>query len=229
MEQHIDKILKACDSGEQRSPEWFAMRENFLTASDLGSVLGLNKFKSRNEVLLIKAGVKPKQKIDDTEAIKHGHKYESEAIDIYCDLTNRKNFEVGLVSYASMHENSVVDGIDCSFLAGSADGITCLLDENDRQYGLNVLEVKSPFRRWPKFGLIPEYYYPQLQMNLHILDVPFGDYIEYWPAGLQGNSPKMNIVRIYKDDSWFKGVIPQLRTFWDEVLELKNQHQKKQC
>jgi len=222
--EHINKILNACDSGEQRSAEWFKKRENFLTSSDLGSVLGFNKFKSREEVLQTKAGVKPKKKIDNCEAIQHGHKYESEAIDVYCSLTNRKCFEVGLVSYASMHENSVVDQIDCSFLAGSADGITCLYDDQEKAWSVNVLEVKSPFRRWPKYGNIPEYYYPQLQMNLHILDVEFGDYIEYWPAGLQGASPKMNVVRIYKDDQWFRGVIPELRLFWDEVQELKNKH-----
>ena len=31
---------------EQRSPEWFAMRSNYLTSSDLGTVLGLNKYKT---------------------------------------------------------------------------------------------------------------------------------------------------------------------------------------
>ena len=61
-------------------------------------------------------------------------------------------------------------------------------------------------------------------MNIHILNVPFGDYVEYVPAFVQGNNaPLMNIVRVYRDDMWLKSVYPVLRTFWERVLEQRGQ------
>lgn len=207
----------------QRSPEWYASRELYLTSSDLGSVLGLNKYQTRHDCLLKKAGLKPNVVVDDT-AIKHGQKYENEAIATYCAITGRKCHEVGLIPYSMLNEQVVVDGIDCSFLAGSADGVTTLDDDRS----LNVIEVKCPLYRWPKYGKIPAHYYPQLQMNLHILNVDVGDFIEYWVPGLQSASSKMNVVRIYRDHDWFRCVLPELRAFWDEVLTLRqDQDQKK--
>ena len=55
---------------EQRSPEWFALRSNFLTSSDLGTVLGLNKYKSAEELFNEKTGI-VKKDFSDNEAIKH--------------------------------------------------------------------------------------------------------------------------------------------------------------
>lgn len=217
---HLEKIMQATDRNKQKSTEWLNARQNFLTSSDLGSVLNLNKYRSREEVLSYKAGL-TEHHIDCTDAIDHGNRYEDEAISVYCKLTGRESREVGLVSYASMHEgDTTVDGIDCSFLAGSADGVTFVPGREAET--LNMLEVKAPYRRWPKYGTVPEYYYPQVQMNLHILNVPYGDFIEYWPKGFQGKDAKMNIVRIYKDDFWFRHVLPDLRSFWDDVLELRN-------
>ena len=51
---------------EQRSPEWYALREQYLTSSDLGAVLGLNKYQSRDNVLLKKSRRKECIIYDDT-------------------------------------------------------------------------------------------------------------------------------------------------------------------
>lgn len=213
--------ILAVPQPEQRSPEWYATRENFLTSSDIGTVLGHNKYQTREDVLLKKAGLK-EIVIDDDTAIKHGQHYENEAIQVYCHLTGRKASEVGLVPYAALNKNTIVNGIDCSFLAGSADGVTVLENDPEGSRSLNAIEVKCPYRRWPKNGTIPHCYYGQLQMNLHILNVDVGEFIEYVPKGLRGSEGSMNVVRIYKDDLWFWHVVPKLRQFWDEVLALRS-------
>lgn len=219
------KQILSVPQPEQRSPEWYSMREKYLTSSDLGTVLGLNRYQTREDVLLKKTGRKENIIVDDT-AIKHGQKYESEAIETYCRLTGRESFEVGLVPFAALNERTIVDGIDCSFLAGSADGITVLKTDGDRDIesydgSLNVLEVKCPYYRWPKYGRIPEHYYPQLQMNMHILNVDVGEYIEYYPPGFQGTNAKMNIVRVYRDDLWLRHVLPDLHSFWNDVVSFR--------
>ena len=109
---------------EQRSPEWFAMRSNYLTSSDLGTVLGLNKYKTAEELFNEKTGVVKKEFIDN-EAIKHGVKYKAEAIDLYCTVLNRKSYEIGLVPFNTFRTQEDIDSMmDCSFLAGSVDGVT---------------------------------------------------------------------------------------------------------
>ena len=203
----------------QRSAEWFSLRSNYLTSSDLGTVLGKNKYKTAEQLFNEKTGIVTKD-FTDNDAIRHGIKFEAEAIDMYCKLLGRTSHEIGLVPFNTFQKNNKnIDNMDCSFLAGSVDGITFIGQSN-----INIIEVKCPLFRRIRYGIIPDYYYPQVQMNIHILNVPFGDYVEYVPAFVQGNNaPLMNIVRVYRDDMWLKSVYPVLRTFWERVLEQRGQ------
>ena len=45
---------------EQRSEAWFNQRKNKLTSSDAASVLGINPYQTRNDVLFKKCGYDPK-------------------------------------------------------------------------------------------------------------------------------------------------------------------------
>ena len=56
-------------------------------------------------------------------------------------------------------------------------------------------------------------------MNIHILNVKYGDYVEYVPSNIQGNAyPLMNIVRVYRDEKWLQSVYPILKEFWENVV-----------
>ena len=199
----------------QRSDEWFQLRKRFLTSSDLGTVFGKNKYKSAEELFNEKIG-KCKNDFTDNDAIRHGVKYEAEAIDMYCKVLNRTSYEIGLVPFNAFRTPEHTDPyMDCSFLAGSVDGVTIGKDPDS----INIIEVKCPLFRRIKYGVIPDYYYPQVQMNIHILNVKYGDYVEYVPVNTQGNStPLLNIVRVYRDDRWLKAVYPVLKSFWDSVV-----------
>ena len=199
----------------QRSTEWFELRSNYLTSSDLGTVLGKNKYKSIEDLYNEKTG-KIKKDFVENEAIKHGVRYESEAIEMYCKVLGRKSYEIGLVPFNAFREpDDINTSPDCSFIAGSVDAIT--VGENTDN--INIIEVKCPLFRRIKYGQIPDYYYPQIQMNIHILNVKFGDYVEYVPVGIQGNTkPLLNIVRVMRDEEWLRYVYPTLKAFWDSVL-----------
>tara|TARA_B100000085_G_C18536373_1_gene510183 strand:+ start:460 stop:1188 length:729 start_codon:yes stop_codon:yes gene_type:complete len=198
----INKLLKI-PQYEQRSDMWFQQRENKLTSSDAGTVLGINPYQKPHEVLFKKCGFDPKPFVGNI-ATRHGQKYEDEAIDKYCELTGQVNYNFGLISHEDVYNTN-----DYYWMAGSPDGISISKTEENAEPVL--LEVKCPYRRKIKFGYIPDYYVPQVQLNLFICDLNVADFIEYAPPDT------MNIVRIYRDKQWLDKNIPKLESFWKEV------------
>ena len=90
---------------------------------------------------------------------------------MYCNVLGRSHYEIGLVPFTQFQDpdKMIDDSMDCSFLAGSVDGVTV---SQTNPNNINIIEVKCPLFRRIKYGVIPEYYYPQVQMNIHILNVP---------------------------------------------------------
>ena len=204
----IEKLLKI-PQHEQRSPEWFAMRKTKLTSSDAASVLGTCPYNKPHELLFKKCGYDTKPFVGNVATL-HGQKYEDTAIELYCRITGRENYNFGCIAYSDVHSefenyNSIYD-----FLAGSPDGIVESLYNKDEEPIL--IEVKCPFRRKIKDGYIPIYYYPQVQLNLFICDLNIADFIEFCPK-----TNKLNIVRIYKDINWINENVPILIKFWKDV------------
>ena len=209
----IEKLLKI-PQHEQRSPEWFAQRYTKLTSSDAATVLGTNPYSKPYELLFKKCGYDPKPFISNVATL-HGQKYEDTAIELYCQITGKFNYNFGCICYSDVH--NTFDNYDSNndFLAGSPDGIVeSLYDPNEEPI---LLEVKCPYRRPIKDGYIPIYYYPQVQLNLFICDLSIADFIEYCPK-----TNKLNIVRIHKDMNWINKHLPILTNFWKEVENYRN-------
>jgi len=198
----IKKLLEI-PQYEQRSDMWFKQRENKLTSSDAATVLGINPYQKPHEVLFKKCGHDPKPFVGNVATL-HGQKYEDEAIEKYCKLTGQENFNFGLISHQDVYNNE-----DYYWLAGSPDGIS--INKNDPNSKPILLEVKCPYKRKIVSGKIPEYYYPQVQLNMFICGLDVADFIEYLP-------PKtMNIVRVYKNSEWLDKNLVILEKFWKEV------------
>ena len=215
------ELLKAIPQYEQRSPEWFAQRKDKLTSSDAGTVLGLNPYQKPVEVLFKKCGHgKP---FTGNVATLHGQKYEDEAIEMYCRAMGKRNHDFGLIGFDEVkrpndihaHER-YTNGIP--WMAGSTDGVAEDVREAE---DLILLEVKCPFRRKIVHGKCPPYYYPQVQLNMAILNIEKADYIEYKPAA-NGEPMVMNIVRIQRDRDWFDKNFPILESFWNSVVEWRS-------
>ena len=196
----IEKLLKL-PQHEQRSEAWFKQRENKLTSSDAATVLNINPYQKPNDVLFKKCGFDPKPFVGNV-ATRHGQKYEDEAIEKYCKLTGQTNYNFGLIAHEDVYNTK-----EYYWLAGSPDGIAI-----SNNYAEPVLlEVKCPYKRKIKFGKIPEYYVPQVQLNLFICDLKVADFIEYLPP------TTMNIVRVYRDKKWLDENLPILENFWKDV------------
>lgn len=217
------KFIQEIPQWPQKSEQWLAQRRGRLTSSDGATALGINKYETVFSLLLKKCGYGPK--FTGNEATKHGERYESEAINLYCKLMNKRNYEFGLIDYNSMNpirkasKLDTLDILNCptDFIAGSPDGIA---EDLDGFEDLVLLEIKCPMRRKIIFGEVPEYYYPQVQLNMAIFDLYKADFIEYIPKGISPfyyKEPVLNIVRIHRDDDWLLENIPKLYQCWMSI------------
>ena len=179
--EHL-RILQAIPQHPQRSPEWFAQRMGRLTSSDAGTILGINPYQKPVEVLFRKCGAGPA--FTGNIATAHGQKYEAEAIDMYCRAMGKRNYDFGLIDYNSVARPNDTHSLGrypqgIPWLAGSTDGVAEDLGGHEN---LILLEIKCPLRRKIVMGKCPEYYYPQVQLNMAILNIDKADFVEYIPA-----------------------------------------------
>ncbi len=211
----MDKIefIRSIMQWPQKSEKWLNQRKRKLTSSDVATALGLNPYEKVEKLLFKKCGIS--EPFTGNVATKHGERYESEAIDIYCKLMNKKNYEFGLIEYNSInairshHYNMP---FDLGFLAGSPDGIAIDLDNKE---DLVLLEIKCPLRRQIKPGQVPVYYRPQVIYNMAIFDIRIADFVEYIPAEISKTGKiSFNIVRVHMDHKWFEDSLEVVRNFW---------------
>jgi putative phage-type endonuclease len=211
----IDTLLKI-PQYEQRSLEWFAQREDKLTASDAATALGINPYQKPHELLFKKCGFDPKPFVGNI-ATRHGQYYEDIAIEKYCRVMGMTNYNFGLISYTQVEREN--PNSDYYFLAGSPDGI-CIKSDHPENEPI-LLEVKCPFRRKIIMNQCPKYYYPQVQLNMLITGLKLADFIEYKPAD-NNTEEILNIVRIHINYDWLSNNIPILYNFWKEVENYRN-------
>ena len=153
--------LKKIELPEQRSPEWYEMRKDKLTASSLASAIGHDHFQSRDELLLSKIEDKPYEANPITE---WGVKYEDVAIAFYEELYNVKILDFGMIPHPTF-----------AAFGASPDGI-CDDTGNDEYVG-RMVEIKCPPKR--KFTkTVPPHYLMQVQGQLEVCDLDECDFFQ---------------------------------------------------
>tara|TARA_Y100000389_G_scaffold162170_1_gene164854 strand:- start:6864 stop:7625 length:762 start_codon:yes stop_codon:yes gene_type:complete len=183
---------------EQRSDEWYKLREQRLTASDVATAIGMNPYSSRADLVYKKSG--GPNTFKGNEATKYGQKWEDHAISRYEEKTGKKVIDFGLISHPTI-----------DMLGGSPDGVCT---------DCTVIEVKCPLKREIIPGEIPGYYFPQVQVVMECLNMEETDFIQYKPPG---DGPEiLEILNIKRDREWFSRYFPVMRLFWDEVTHYRN-------
>jgi putative phage-type endonuclease len=155
------QIIKEIPMIIQRSDEWFNVRKNLITASDMAQALNKGKFGSQKDFLIKKINNLVENSNtyvqSDNVALLWGVKYEEVANKIYMKRNRVEVFEFGLIKHPTL---------DC--FGASPDGIS--------ELGI-MLEIKCPFKRKID-GSIPEQYWMQIQGQLEVCDLEECDYLE---------------------------------------------------
>ena len=155
------KKLKLLKLPEQRSPEWYAMRKEILTASSVASAIGKCHFTTREELILSKIEDKPYESNPITE---WGVKYEDIALRFYEELYNVKVIDFGLIPHPKFKA-----------FGASPDGI-CEDTGNDEYVG-RMVEIKCPPKR--KFTkTCPPHYLMQVQGQLEVCGLDHCDFFQ---------------------------------------------------
>ena len=157
--------LKQLKLPEQRSKEWYEIREKLLTASSLADALGKGHFQTRDDLLLSKTTETKKSVSKASQNIMEwGVKYEPVATEFYEYLNNLKIIEFGLIPHPKL-----------SVFGASPDGI-CDIDSPNGYEG-RMLEIKCP----PKRNFtheVPLHYWMQMQGQLEVCDLDECDFLQ---------------------------------------------------
>lgn len=166
----------------QRSPEWFRQRMNKISASEAASTLTITKelissylvqfpqalkclpsigkcanpYSSYEKFLMNK--LQPKSRFQGNQATRWGNDYEPVALKFYEIYKGTTVSDVGFIEHETI-----------PFLGASPDGIVGELER--------LIEIKCPFRREIN-GILPFYYYIQIQIQLEVCQVDNCDYLE---------------------------------------------------
>ena len=215
MNFNYQQFLQDYTQIEQRTDAWHAIRKTIISATDVGTILGYNRFSSKTDLL------KKKLSDDDTPlsfpAIDHGVFFEPIATKCYEEATNTTVHDVGLVIHPHL-----------KWLGASPDGIM----ENGR-----LLEIKCLYSRQFKNtdADIPRQYWAQIQIQMEVCDVEECDLYqcifkrtdrqEYNNfSGTKGKEKRIHWIlkdyrcdTITRDREWFNKNKDELYKFWSLV------------
>jgi putative phage-type endonuclease len=168
---------------KQRTPEWFKLRENRLTASDLYDAI-------KNPLSLAKRKLKGvTYNSSAIPALKWGTMYEPMATRIYANIVNKEIYEFGLVINDEIKN-----------FGASPDGIT--------EDGI-MIEIKCPIKRKIIDGCIPDKYYYQIQGQLAVCKLKDCDYIECEFSEFETEDEYLNGIKGL--DNYRHGIIGELK------------------
>jgi|688.fasta_scaffold00862_27 putative phage-type endonuclease len=182
---------------KQRTTEWFNLRKDRLTASDLHDAI-------KNPHSLVKRKMKGTTfNSSGIPALKWGTMFETMAIRIYSHIKKTKIHEFGLII------NEEIENF-----GASPDGIT---DEG------KMIEIKCPYSRKIIDGNIPEKYYYQIQGQLAVCKLYKCDYIEC--EFIIYEKEEEYIESNIENDNYLHGIIAEKKINGEFVYIYSNENQ----
>jgi len=163
-ENILDKlqILKQLVLPEQRTKEWYEIRETILTASSLADAIGEGHFSTRDQLLVQKCGG-PRGDVPFS-IVEWGVMYEPVATKFYELMNKLTVLEFGLVPHPTF-----------KIFGASPDGICD--DDSPPDYIGRMLEIKCPPKR--QFTKeVPRHYWMQMQGQLESCDLEECDFLQ---------------------------------------------------
>jgi putative phage-type endonuclease len=201
----------------QKSKEWFEIRKNKITASEIASVLtnsyklckyyvkefDIKNFKYNNDkccnpycsyknFLMKKCGIG--EKFSGNIFTYWGQRFEPIVQKLYSHMNDKNVYEFGFI----IHEKY-------SYLGASPDGIT--------SDGI-MIEIKCPYKREIN-GIIPLYYWKQIQLQLEVCNLEVCDYIE---CNFEEYSNEKEFLKCNDSDIKYSGIFIEIRSLKDNIF-----------
>lgn len=189
---------------KQRTQEWFDKRRGRVTGSNVGAILGLNPYKTADDVLreMVRAYHGAEREFQGNAATEWGSYNEAGAQVEYEMESGNKVEETGF------HVHPEYD-----WLGASPDGLV-------GEFG--VVEIKCPYgqrdKNPPKFKTAHEqpHYWAQMQIEMACTGRKFCDFYQWAPADTSYSTVMLS-------ESWLDENIPKLAEFHERYLsELDN-------
>ena len=190
----------------QRTPEWYAIRRELLTASDVASTLGIKPFASyKGDIRADTLENKLENAPFGNMFTAHGVKYEDAARARMDAALGVQSLDFGLLVHP-----------EHTWLAASPDGVTTT--------GACV-EIKCPLKRKIIPGEVPHHYYPQLQVQMAVCGLRTTYFCQFAPACITPDKVAvLDIVTVEYDPSWFETNLPIMRSFFEDYMARKPTH-----
>jgi putative phage-type endonuclease len=182
---------------EQRSSEWYRLRRTGVTASDVGAVIGVSKYATAKTVW--EGKLASARNSSETEATSFGARFESNVVAAYAELTHNTIESAGFY----WHKDAPAVQV-----GASPDGF--VIDNVTGERG--VLEVKCPLYR--ELPYIPCEYMSQIQVQLEVCDLPWGDFCVY-----SHRQQSLRIWRVYRSKAYWNWMLPKLIAFCEHLRE----------
>lgn len=164
----LEKInyLKSVPQPEQRTQDWFAFRQNTLTASNIWKAFSTQN--TKNQLIYEKCIPFDEKKynnhpVNTSSAMHWGQRFEPISIMYYESKYNTKIGDFGCISHKNIN-----------YLAASPDGINILKDSSN--YG-RMLEIKNVVSRVIN-GIPKMEYWIQMQIQMEVCDLDECDFLE---------------------------------------------------
>jgi len=180
---------------EQGSDEWLEFRATRITATDAGFILGVMP-KAWGTAYTKWLDKLFRRKIEVNDAMKRGSEMEPLALEAYCMLKGIQFKPEVVVSALRPWQMASLDGLSrCG----------------------KVVELKCPGEKTHAIALsgkVPEYYIPQLQHIMSVLNMPMIDYCSF-------RDGECVIIQVLRDDEYIENMIKEEEKFYDCLKNVK--------
>lgn len=218
----MKSTLKLIPTADMSREAWLSYRHNGIGASEVGTILGLDDYKSSLELFYYKIGELP---VFDTESIfQFMGKYQEDAIaDLwqYWDGSEEgmiQNYRAGKIIRRCQRVNAFVQNPEFPWLFVSLDRKINRTFEGGREVrGEGTLELKTisgyVADKWE--GGVPPAYIPQLNTQMLVCGFEFGE------MALLQDGRRLHVLPFTKNENIQRHIIEKTKAFWDKVLQAR--------
>jgi putative phage-type endonuclease len=215
------------------SEEWYEFRKNTIGGSEIGTILGINKYDTAARLFHEKLGDIPIRK-DDNESMFWGRELEDKIANVWrfydgTEFGYIENYKNGKIIRDCRSVNGYIINPKYPWLSASVDrlinvkgGINLLTGETLKTEG--ILECKNLSYNAARIWLdnIPIFYLAQMQQYMIILDTDYGE------ISILQDGNKLRVEKFQRDDALCERIINISKGFWyNRMIPAKEAHQKK--